>query len=130
MPGVLQRGCSIHASKVDVEEAYCVGQKAVQIAIEDGTGYMATTLRKKQDTYEAYFDKVKLDVVANSERFLPDSWIAPSGIDVTDDFVKYAQPLIQGGWPDIKIENGLQRFARLDVKFVEKKLHDYKPQAF
>lgn len=130
MPGVLQRGCSIHASKVDVKEAYNVGQKAVQIAMEDGTGYMATTLRKKQATYEAYFDKVKLDVVANSERFLPDSWIAPSGIDVTDDFIKYAQPLIAGGWPDIKIENGLQRFARLEHKFIDKKLAEYKPQAF
>ncbi len=130
MPGVLQRGCSIHASKVDVEEAYNVGQKAVQIAMEDGTGYMATTLRKKQDTYEAYFDKVKLEVVANSERFLPDSWITSNGIDVTDDFLKYAQPLIAGGWPDIKIENGLQRFARLDVKFIDKKLAEYKPQAF
>ncbi len=129
-PGVLQRGCSIHASKVDVEEAYNVGKKAVQIAFEDGTGYMATTLRKKQDKYEAYFDKVKLDVVANSERFLPDSWIAPSGIDVTDDFLKYAQPLIQGGWPDIKIENGLQRFARIERKFIDKKLPDYTPQAF
>lgn len=130
MPGVLQRGCSIHASKVDVEEAYNVGQKAVEIALNDGTGYMATTLRKKQDTYEAYFDKVKLDVVANSERFLPDSWIAPGGIDVTDDFVKYAQPLIAGGWPDIKIENGLQRFARIECKLIDKKLPEYAPQAF
>ena len=130
MPGVLQRGCSIHASKVDVEEAYNVGRKAVQIAMEDGTGYMATTLRKKQDKYEAYFDKVKLEVVANSERFLPDSWIAPGGIDVTDDFLEYAQPLIEGGWPDIKIENGLQRFARLELRFIDKKLPGYKPQAF
>jgi len=130
MPGVLQRGCSIHASKVDVEEAYNVGQKAVEIALNDGTGYMATTLRKKQDTYEAYFDKVKLDIVANSERFLPESWIAPGGIDVTDDFLKYAQPLIAGGWPDIKIENGLQRFARIERKLIDKKLPEYTPQAF
>ncbi len=130
MPGVLQRGCSIHASKVDVEEAYNVGRKAVQIAFEDGTGYMATTLRKKQDKYEAYFDKVELEKVANSERFLPNSWIDKNGIDVTDDFIKYAQPLIQGGWPDIKIENGLQRFARIQRKLIDKKLPAYKPQAF
>ncbi len=130
MPGVLQRGCSIHASKVDVEEAYNVGRKAVQIAFEDGTGYMATTLRKKQDKYEAYFDKVELERVANSERFLPDSWIDKNGIDVTDDFIRYAQPLIQGGWPDIKIENGLQRFARIQRKLIDKKLPAYKPQAF
>ena len=130
MPGVLQRGCSIHASKVDVEEAYQVGRKAVEIALNDGTGYMATILRKKQDEYEVYFDKVKLEVVANSERFLPDSWIAESGFDVTDDFIKYAQPLIGDGWPDIKIENGLQRFARIERKFIDKKLPEYKPQMF
>lgn len=130
MPGVLQRGCSIHASKVDVEEAYNVGRKAVQIAMEDGTGYMATTLRKKQDKYEAYFDKVKLEVVANSERFLPDSWITPNGIDVTDDFIKYAQPLIGDGWPEIRIENGLQRFARIERKFIDKKLPAFKPMMF
>lgn len=130
LPGVLQRGCSIHASRVDQEEAYQVGRKAVDIAIHDGTGYMATTLRKKQDQYEAYFDKVKLEVVANSERFLPDSWIAPGGIDVTDDFIRYAQPLIGDGWPDIRIENGLQRFARISRTFTPKKLKDYTPQAF
>jgi len=130
MPGVLQRGCSIYASTVDVEEAYNVGRKAVQIAFEDGTGYMATTLRKKQDKYEAYFDKVDLELVANSERFLPKSWIDKNGIDVTDDFIKYAQPLIQGGWPDIKIEDGLQRFARIQRKLIDKKLPAYKPQAF
>ena len=130
MPGVLQRGCSIHASNVDIEEAYLVGQKAVRIAMEDGTGYMATILRKKQDKYEAYFDKVKLELVANSERFLPDSWIAPGGIDVTDDFIKYAKPLIGDGWANVKIENGLQRFARIERKFVDKKLSNYKPMMF
>jgi len=58
---------------MDVSKAYNVERKAVEITINDGTGYMATTLRKKQDKYEACFDKVKLDVVANSERFSPNS---------------------------------------------------------
>ena len=58
------------------------------------------------------------------------TWIDKNGIDVTDDFLKYAQPLIQGGWPDIKIENGLQRFARIQRKLIDKKLPAYKPQAF
>ncbi len=49
---------------------------------------------------------------------------------LTDDFIKYAQLLIQGGWLDIKIENGLQGSARLDIKIVDKKLLVYKPQAF
>lgn len=125
--GVMQRDCSIYASKVDIEEAYQVGRKAVEIAINDGTGYMATILRKKSDTYQPYYDKVDLVTVANSVRYLPPSWIADNGIDVTDDFVNYAKPLIGDGWPDIPIENGLQRFARLKISFIDKKCPDYLP---
>jgi len=128
LPGVLQRCASIQASPVDQEEAYQVGRKAVQIAIEEGSGWMATILRAPGETYKVVYDKVKLEVVANSERFIPKEWIAPGGIDVTDDFIKYASPLIQGGWPEIELERGLQRFARLDIKFIDKRLDHYVPQ--
>lgn len=130
LPGVLQRSASIQASPVDLDEAYEVGRKAVQIALEDGTGWMATILRAPGSGYKALYDKVKLEVVANSERFIPKEWLTQSGIDVTDAFVEYARPLIQGGWPDIELEGGLQRFARLDVKFIEKKLPGYIPQNY
>lgn len=130
LPGVLQRSTSIHASPVDIDEAYAVGRKAVQIALEDGTGWMATILRAPGPVYKALYDKVKLETVANSERFIPREWLTKDGIDVTDAFLEYAQPLIQGGWPDIELVNGLQRFARLDVKFIEKKLQEYIPQNF
>lgn len=130
LPGVLQRSTSIHASPVDLEEAYEVGKKAVRIAMEDGSGWMATILRAPGREYKAYYDKVKLETVANSERFLPKEWLAPGGIDVTDAFVEYARPLIQGGWPEIELEGGLQRFARLDIQFVDKKLPSYFPQNF
>ena len=125
--GVMQRDASIYASKVDIEEAYQVGAKAVAIAMTEGTGYMATMLRRPGEQYEIYYDKVKLETVANSVRYLPQSWLAPSGIDVTDDFIKYAMPLIGDGWPDVPMENGLQRFARLDIKFIEKKLAGFTP---
>lgn len=125
--GVMQRDASIYASKVDIEEAYQVGRKAVDIAMNEGTGYMATILRKPGKEYVPYFDKVDLETVANSVRYLPDSWIAPSGIDVTDAFIEYAMPLIGNEWPEIPMENGLQRFARLNICFVDKKLGDYVP---
>jgi len=125
--GVMQRDASIYASKVDIEEAYQVGVKAIDIALNDGTGYMATILRRPGDTYDIYYDKVQLEIVANSVRYLPESWLASSGIDVTDDFIKYAMPLIGDGWPDVPMENGLQRFARLDIKFIDKKLKSYVP---
>jgi len=130
LPGVLQRSASIQASPVDRQEAYEAGKKAVRIAMEDGTGWMVTILRKPGAGYEAYYDKVRLDVVANSERFLPKDWLTADGIDVTDAFVEYAKPLIQGGWPEIELEDGLQRFARLDIRLTDKKLKAYIPQNF
>ncbi|MGI6777537.1 MAG: 6-phosphofructokinase [Acetivibrionales bacterium] len=130
VPGVLQRCTSIFASKVDIDEAYRVGNKAVEIAINEGTGWMATILRKPGTNYEAYFDKVPLETVANSVRYIPDSWITKDGIDVTDDFINYAKPLIGDGWPDIRVENGLQRFAKFDIRFIDKRLPDYIPVRF
>ncbi len=125
--GVMQRDASIYASKVDIEEAYQVGAKAVDIAMKDGTGYMATMLRRPGNGYEIYYDKVRLETVANSVRYLPPSWLDKSGIDVTDDFIHYARPLIGDGWPDVPMENGLQRFARLNITFIDKKLAHYVP---
>jgi 6-phosphofructokinase 1 len=125
--GVMQRDASIYASMVDIEEAYQVGRYAVDIAMTDGTGYMATILRRAGKAYQPYYDKVRLDTVANSVRYLPKDWIASSGTDVTDAFIDYAQPLIGDAWPNIPMENGLQRFARLDIRFVDKKLSHYVP---
>jgi ATP-dependent phosphofructokinase / diphosphate-dependent phosphofructokinase len=130
VPGVLQRSASMLASRVDIDEAYQVGRKAVSIALEDGSGWMATILRKPGGRYEPYYDKVDLGVVANSVRQIPAAWITEDGLDVTDDFIEYAAPLIAGGWPDIEIEHGLQRFARLSIDFVSKKAPPYIPQQF
>ncbi len=127
VPGVLQRSTSIFRSKVDVDEAYEVGAHAVDIAIQNGTGYMATILRASGSVYRAVYDKVSLRVVANSERHLPKSWIANNGIDVTDDFIRYAQPLLGDGWPEIPLENGLQRFARLNTQIVAQRAKSYLP---
>jgi hypothetical protein len=60
-----------------------------------------------------YYDKVALGEVANSVRYLPAKWVSADGLDVTDDFVDYARPLIGDEWPDIPIVDGLQRFSRL-----------------
>jgi ATP-dependent phosphofructokinase / diphosphate-dependent phosphofructokinase len=131
VPGVLQRGTSLYASRVDIDEAYGVARHAVEIAFEDGGGYMATILRKRGvGEYQPYFDKVPLEKVANSVRHLPKQWIAENGLDVTDDFIRYARPLIGDGNPDIRIEDGLQRFSRFEMKMADKKLPDYVPVRF
>lgn len=128
VPGILQRSTSICASKVDIDEAYAVGKKAVEIGVKEGTGWMATILRKTETcSYQSYYDKIPLEKVAGSSRTLPLHWITPDGLDVTDDFIRYARPLIGEEWPPIVLEKGLQRFAKLKIQFIEKKVPDYIP---
>ena len=128
--GTDQRHSMIYASTVDMEEAYQVGRKAVHVALEDGSGYMATILREPDPIYRVRYDKVPLDLVANSERAFPPAWIAANRMDVTDDFVRYARPLIGEDWPSIPLVDGRQRFARLQPIFAAKRLPAYTPQAY
>ncbi len=130
VPGTDQRHSTVLASTVDLSEAYASGRKAAQIAMNDGNGWMATILREPGSTYKARYDKVALEVVANSERFFPKEWIAANGIDVTDDFIQYARPLIGEEWVRVPLENGLPRYARLRPIFAEKKCPAYQPEAY
>ncbi len=129
VPGTDQRHNMIYASTVDLEEAYKVGEKAVVVAREEGSGYMATILRRPGKTYSVDYDKVPLEKVANSERSFPSDWIAPERTDVTDEFLAYARPLIGEEWVSIPLVDGLQRFARPEPLFAEKTCRDYMPQA-
>ena len=128
--GTDQRDTMVYASTVDLEEAYKVGQNAVVIAVEDGSGYMSTILRRPGRMYNVKFDKVPLELVANSEREFPKNWISSNGIDVTDDFVRYARPLIGDEWVSVPLINGLQRFARFEKIFADQQLPKYIPQTY
>jgi 6-phosphofructokinase 1 len=128
VPGTDQRHSMIYASTVDLEEAYKVGRKAVRVALEEGSGYMATILREPGPLHNVRYDKVPLELVANSERAFPEAWIAPNRVDVTDDFVRYARPLTGDEWPSIPLVDGRQRFAQLEPIFAEKRLAEYIPQ--
>ncbi|MGK7394240.1 MAG: diphosphate--fructose-6-phosphate 1-phosphotransferase [Candidatus Cyclobacteriaceae bacterium M3_2C_046] len=128
--GTDQRDTMIYASTVDLDEAYKVGQKAVEVALKDGNGWMATILREPGFIYNVKYDKVPLEKVALSERTFPEKWIAPNRIDVTDEFLAYVRPLIGEDWVSVPMINGLQRFARFKPVFADKKLPDYLPEAY
>jgi len=130
IPGTDQRSSAIYASTVDLDEAYRVARHAVLVAAEGATGTMATILREPGTVYRVRFDRVGLDAVANSERAFPEGWIVPSRTDVTDEFVRYARPLIGQDWPSVPLVNGLQRFSRLAPISAEKQLAPYVPQAY
>ena len=128
--GTHQRHDMITASTVDIAEAYAVGQKAALLAAAGESGYMATILRDPGPIYHVRYDKVPLELVANSERTFPADWITPDRLDVTDDFVRYARPLIGEDWPSVPLVDGRLRYARLAPIFAEQKLPPYVPQTY
>ncbi len=73
--------------------------------------------------------RYRLDQVANSERFFPERWIGSSRIDVTDDFLDYAQPLIGEDWVSVPTLKGLPRFARISRRFAPEASR-YVPQTY
>ena len=129
VPGTDQRHSIGYASTVDLDEAYAVGRKAALLAAAGETGFMSTLLRNPGDIYGVTYDKVPLSTVANSERTFPKAWITPSGNDVTDDFLRYAQPLVGEDMLTLPMINGRQRMTRFKPIYASQKLSKYVPQA-
>src|SRR5690606_12625473 len=117
---LLQRAAAHIASNTDIEEAFMVGKLAVQAAVSGVTDKFVGITRKSSDPYEAEFPLLPLEIVANAERKVPLEWILPDGKGLTQDFINYALPLIQGETPLEKV-NGLPRFAQLKKIRVVKK---------
>lgn len=129
VPGTHQRNDIIHASNVDLTESYYVGQKAALLAAGGEHGYMASILRADRENYTVEYGKAPLSEVANSERHFPQEWITECGTDVTDEFVKYARPLIGDNWVSVPVIDGRLRLARMKPIFADQKLDKYIPQA-
>ncbi|MDZ4817644.1 MAG: 6-phosphofructokinase, partial [Planctomycetota bacterium] len=127
--GTDQRHSMGYASVVDLEEAYQAGRMAAHLASTGQSGYMATILRNEGPNYSVYYDKAPLAEVANSERKFPAKWITPSGYDVTDDFVRYAKPLLGEGMLSLPMIDGRQLMTRLQPIHAAQKLAKYVPQA-
>ena len=117
------------ASTVDLDEAYRAGQTAAHLAAAGDSGHMATLLRQPGEVYGVRYDKVPLADVANSERSFPASWIADSGCDVTDHFLRYAQPLVGEGMLSLPMVGGRQRLTQFEPRYANKVLEPYRPQA-
>ena len=109
---LLQR-CAAHcASGTDLEEAYEVGKQAVLAATNGETDKMIALQRADGDDYKCNVVAVPLSEAANAERTVPVEWMNEDHNEMTDEFVKYCLPLIQGPTTQ-KTENGLPRFAHL-----------------
>ena len=92
----LQRCASHISSKTDIDEAFMVGSAAVKAAVEGNTGKMITIERVSDDPYRSQTGIYDIHDIANNERVVPREWINEDGDYVTEEFINYAKPLIQG----------------------------------
>ena len=110
---LLQR-CGAHlASQRDIEESFLAGKTAVEAAVSGETDKMVGfECTRENGQYTCKTKLCDLSSVANFEKKVPLEWINEAGNGVTQGFIDYALPLIQGENHRV-LENGLPRFAKL-----------------
>ena len=115
---LLQRCASHCASLTDIEESFNSGKVAVESALKGETGKMVGFKCDRTDGYKCEYALFDLKDVANTEQKVPLNWINPEHNGVTEDFIRYCLPLIQGETKQGKTD-GLPAFVHLKKVFAE-----------
>ena len=100
----LQRSASHCASRVDILEAYQVGGAAVKAVDEGDSGKMVVLQRLSDDPYQSGTEVKDVHKIANDEKLVPREWVNEDGSYVTDEFVSYVRPLIQGDVSPVMVD--------------------------
>ncbi|MCX2974763.1 6-phosphofructokinase [Halieaceae bacterium IMCC8485] len=117
----LQRAARHIASQTDLDQAYAVGEAAVEMALEGKNSVMPCIVRGNGKRYRWSIGEAPLDEVANVEKMMPRSFITRDGFNITQAAREYLEPLIQGeAYPEYK--NGMPKYVRLKNQLVPKKL--------
>ncbi len=111
----LQRSASHMASRVDIDEAFMVGGAAVKAADEGDTGKMVVIDRVADDPYMSAAGIYDVHRIANNEKLVPRDWVNKEGNYITDEFINYIEPLIQGDYQPFMV-NGLPQHLVLNKK--------------
>ena len=111
----LQRAAAHLASKIDVDEAFNVGGATVKAADEGSSGMMAVIERISDDPYMSTTGVYDVHRIANGEKVVPREWINKEGNYVTEEFLDYVRPLIQGHYEPMMVE-GLPRHLTMNLK--------------
>ncbi len=109
----LQRCASHTASLTDINEAFMAGAAAVKAADEGETGKMPVIERVSNYPYRVSTDIYDIHKIANVEKMVPREWINEKGNGVTEEFIQYARPLIQGEYAPVMVD-GLPMHLRLN----------------
>ena len=129
---VNQRCSGLTVSATDLNEAEMAGRFGVQAALDGHTGQMvaferetdtaaavsnaadlgaasASCVKHRNTVYKIHPVLKDVNLICNQEKKVPAEWITKNGTDVSDDFLAYSQPLIQGDVSHI-MENGLPKY--------------------
>ncbi|MET0279816.1 MAG: 6-phosphofructokinase [Steroidobacteraceae bacterium] len=117
----LQRAARHIASKTDVDQAYAVGQAAVEYAVKGMNAVMPAIVRKSSRPYRWKIEPVALADVANVEKKVPREFITADGFGITAACRRYLAPLITGeDYPPYR--DGLPDYVKIKGKAVRRKL--------
>ncbi len=120
----LQRAARHLASKSDVEQAYALGEAAVNFALEGDNSIMPTVVRKSNSPYQWEIGKAPLSEVANVEKMMPLEFITEDGFGITQGCKDYLYPLIEGeDYPPY--EKGMPKYVTLKNDIIDKKLPEF-----
>jgi 6-phosphofructokinase 1 len=82
------------AARLDIDEAYICGQKAVELAKKGETGIMVSLKRRQGNGYKCETSTAPLVDVAVKAKPMPDEYINKEGDFVTQAFMDYLKPLV------------------------------------
>jgi len=117
----LQRAARHIASSTDVEQAYALGEAAVELALAGHNAVMPTISRLSNKPYRWEIGVAPLEQVANVEKKMPRNFITRDGFGITKKARTYMLPLIWGeDYPPY--HKGLPSYVRLRSVAVPRKL--------
>ena len=110
---VSQRCSASLISAADQKEAVSAGRFGVQAALNGKTGKMVSFVRRQAEdgSYQMECGLEDVNLICNEEKEVPAEWITENGSDVSDEFIKYVTPLVQGSVNVPLGEDGLPVFV-------------------
>ncbi|MBQ3140348.1 MAG: 6-phosphofructokinase [Clostridia bacterium] len=109
---VMQRAAAHLLSATDIKESNRLGWTAADAAIIGQSGVISVLERTCELPYEVEYSVKPVSGVANAVKTVPDEMINDASNGVTEAFMQYARPLIEGElYP--QYENGLPKYLKL-----------------
>jgi 6-phosphofructokinase len=90
----LQMCAADRTSRIDLDEAYACGRRAVELALDGTSGVMVSIVRESSDPYRWTLGTIPLAEVANAAKPMPPEFINAEGNFVTPGCLDYLRPLV------------------------------------